>query len=77
MATKPVALFAYVQGPASAGPQATPTGSSRFEQARTRLARIATLEPEQVRDVDVLEFLALGEVATKEYLAAEAKCARA
>jgi hypothetical protein len=47
----------------------TPAGSIRFEQARLRLAKLATREPEQVNDADVVEYLARGETATRTYLA--------
>lgn len=48
-----------------------PKGSRRFEQARARLADLATREPEQVSDADVAEFLRRGELATQVYLAAQ------
>lgn len=46
----------------------TPAGSTRFEQARMRLARLAGREPEDVPDSDVIEYLAIGEAATRVFL---------
>jgi hypothetical protein len=46
----------------------TPTGSTRFEQARKRLAKLAGWEVEDVSDADCIEFLALGETATIKHL---------
>jgi len=49
----------------------TPAGSVRFEQARARLARLVSREPEQVSDADVFEFLARGDKETRGYLKAQ------
>jgi hypothetical protein len=50
----------------------TPAGSRRFEIARSKLAKLAGREVEQVSDADVIEFLARGEANTREYLAGSA-----
>lgn len=47
--------------------------TKRFEAARRELAKLAGWEVEQVSDSDTLEFLARGETATREFLAAKAK----
>jgi hypothetical protein len=47
----------------------TPRGSIRFELARRRLAKLAGWDYEEVSDADTIEFLALGEALTKDYLA--------
>lgn len=44
-------------------------GSMFFEQARARLAALVGWEPQKVGDGDVMEYLARGEVRTREYLA--------
>lgn len=46
----------------------TPIGSTKFEQARRRLARLAGWEFESVSDADVIEFLARGDEATTKFL---------
>lgn len=46
----------------------TPVGSTRFEAARLNLARLASREPEQVTDADVVVFLAIGETAARTLL---------
>jgi hypothetical protein len=47
----------------------TAAGSTSFEMARKRLAKMAGREVEQTSDGDVFEFLARGEDATRKYLA--------
>jgi hypothetical protein len=46
----------------------TPVGSTRFEQSRKRLARLAGREVEHVSDGDVIEFEVRGEENTRLYL---------
>jgi hypothetical protein len=46
----------------------TPVGTSRFEGARKRLAKLVGRDPEFVSDADVIEYLARGESATRLYL---------
>lgn len=46
----------------------TNVGSIAFEQARARLAKLADVEKESVSDADTIEYLAIGETATKKYL---------
>lgn len=50
----------------------TKTGSRRFEVERSRLARLVAWETEKVSDADVIEFMARGETATREFLAKKA-----
>lgn len=49
----------------------SPKGSRRFTEARIRLAKLAGLEPEQVSDADVVEYLARGDSETRAYLKAQ------
>jgi hypothetical protein len=46
----------------------TPVGSSRFEQARKRLAKLADREVEQVSDGETIDYLARGHDATVKFL---------
>lgn len=46
----------------------TPVGAIAFEAARKKLGKLADVEKENVSDADTIEFLAIGETATKEYL---------
>lgn len=50
----------------------TKSGSKRFEEERRRLAAIVSWETEKVSDADVIEFMARGETATREFLAKKA-----
>lgn len=50
----------------------TTAGSTRFEQARRRLAKLAAWEVEDVSDADTIEFLAIGEAATIKHLERQA-----
>ena len=51
----------------------TPIGTTKFEQARRRLAKLAAWEVEDVSDADTIEFLALGEEATAKHLERQAR----
>lgn len=46
----------------------TQPGSTRFEQRRAALAKLAGRETEDVSDADVIEYLARGEKNTRDYL---------
>jgi hypothetical protein len=48
----------------------TAIGSTAFEQARARLAKLVGWDVERVSDGDTIEFLARGETATRKYLIA-------
>jgi len=47
----------------------TPAGTVRFEQARARLAKLASWEVERVSNADVIEYLARGDKDTRAYIA--------
>jgi len=47
----------------------TKIGAERFELHRARLATIAKRDQKLISDADVIEYLARGEVATRDYLA--------
>jgi len=50
----------------------TARGSVRFELHRRQLARLVALDPEQVSDADVIEYMVRGEKETRAYLAEKA-----
>lgn len=51
-----------------ADPAFTPAGTTRFEQARARLARLLNVEVETVTDAEVQTYLTFGEAVTRALL---------
>lgn len=68
MAKTPTPPPIFTRYTTPAGPAETPPGSTRFEQARARLAKLAGRDVEYVGDADVQEYLTRGEQATRDYL---------
>ncbi len=46
----------------------TAAGSVRFELHRKQLGKLVGLDPEQVSDADVVEYMARGEAESRKYL---------